>query len=611
MPRQIEAAGAFFRIYAKDGEFRRSLANIQASMKKTAASVGSLGVKLSAAGAALSAPLAIAVKSAADAAEELNKFEAVFGNLSNAAAEWAATTASAVNRSAREVRKALGDFQSFFVGLGFARDEASELSKQMTALAIDFASFNNLTDAEAIQRFQQALKGSTEVLSGYGIDVSAAALATRGIGTSASIAEKAMARLQIIAEKMGDQGAVGDAAKTAGSFSNRLKGLRAAISDLSDAVGGPLLSGLAEVAKVMTDGIRTAQKFVTENQGLVAIYGAIAVGLTAAGAALTGIAVAFYAGSAAVGVFSAAWGALGTVIAAITSPIGIAVAAIAGLAAAWVQFTDIGQQTAGIIGDSFANLIGEIGETLGQIGELLAAGQITAAAELLWAQLRVIWQQGVNYLKSVWIELTNNLAIVWVNTLSAIQSTITQVVNFFQNAWSAAVNFVARILLRIQGFFDKSFDAQGAIAALDQAAEAAKRARDAGAGAAIGDIERERQAVVDTINASRGEQLAGLEAELEKYKGEFGKARSKAEAIIEQTKRERETQRQQVEVAVQQAAPAARGTGAGTFQGGIVAAQILGGGQDVDRQQLKEQKRIADGVDKLIKVQEQYYVSFV
>lgn len=38
--------------------------------------------------------------------------------------------------------------------------------------------------------------------------------------------EKALARLNIIARAMGDQGAIGDAVKTAGSFTNQMKRLR-------------------------------------------------------------------------------------------------------------------------------------------------------------------------------------------------------------------------------------------------------------------------------------------------------------------------------------------------------------------------------------------------
>ena len=48
--------------------------------------------------------------------------------------------------------------------MGFVRSEAKELSKGLSQLAIDVASFNNATDAEVMQAFQSAIVGNHETV---------------------------------------------------------------------------------------------------------------------------------------------------------------------------------------------------------------------------------------------------------------------------------------------------------------------------------------------------------------------------------------------------------------------------------------------------------------
>jgi len=206
----------------------------------------------------ITAPLALAagafVKAAADAEETENRFRQVFGSLSDDTGAFADELGDAVGRSSIKIMDGLSTFQSFSVGMGFAREEASEMSKSIQTLALDFASFNNISDDEAMQRFISALSGSSEVLDRFGINIKQSALdlelQAQGLANSTSEAteqQKVIARLAIIMRAMTDQGATGDAIRTQDSFTNQMKRLNDAFLDFRVQLGRdiiPALTGL-------------------------------------------------------------------------------------------------------------------------------------------------------------------------------------------------------------------------------------------------------------------------------------------------------------------------------------------------------------------------------
>lgn len=203
----------------------------------------------------LSLPIAAAgtamVKAASDAVELQNKFNQVFRGMEDDANKWSDAFAKSVGRSRYQVKESLASFQSFFVGMGFGSDEAARMSKRMQTLAVDFGSFNNLSDEEASQRFIAAMSGSAEVLDRFGINLKASALdlELQALGLAKSTAkaneqQKAVARLSLITKAMGQQGATGDAVRTLGEFANRLRQVIAVVRDVAVSFGAQLLPWL-------------------------------------------------------------------------------------------------------------------------------------------------------------------------------------------------------------------------------------------------------------------------------------------------------------------------------------------------------------------------------
>lgn len=182
--------------------------------------------------------IAGSMSEAAAAAQELNsRFAVVFGELETQAEGFGDALARGVGRGRQEVRAGLADFGQFFQSMQFSRETAFELSKTVTQLGIDLASFFDQQDAETFQLLRSGLVGNAEALDRFGARLTAAEVEQEvfrlGMArTSSEITaqQQVVARLSLLTDRW--KNAQGDAIRTADSFTNRMKGLRGALADL-------------------------------------------------------------------------------------------------------------------------------------------------------------------------------------------------------------------------------------------------------------------------------------------------------------------------------------------------------------------------------------------
>ena len=217
-------------------------------------------------GGALAAGIGVSIKVAQDAERVFSRFGLVFGRLADEAKRFAEALSVDVGRSVIDISDGLATFQSFFVGLGFKARDAKTLSETVQRLALDFSSFNNLSDQEGLQRFISALSGSGEVLDRFGINIKQSALDIKLLELGfkkttegASEQEKVLARTAIILESLTQQGAVGNANQTIDEFANRLKTLRGELKDLANEVGQRFLGGSGSLVGAIIQGVRAAR----------------------------------------------------------------------------------------------------------------------------------------------------------------------------------------------------------------------------------------------------------------------------------------------------------------------------------------------------------------
>jgi len=317
----IKAGSAFVEISARDQALRQSLEANKARIQSFVQNVSLAGA------AAVVAGAAIGIKAASDMEETLNKFNVVFGENQEAVKAWADTFAAEVGRSKRQVADFLASTQDLLVPVGFETGAAEEMSKQVTQLAVDVASFNNKLDSDVMRDFHAALTGGGETVKKYGIvlDVAAtkAKLLEAGINPeTASNAQKVWARWQIILGAT--TAAQGDAVRSGDAFANQYKRMQGELEDLAATVGAallPAMSGLLQIANAVLLPVST---MIAENPKLVTTMVGLAVSIGAVTAAFRVLAAA-----QAVNISRA------TVLAALSGPKGWAALAVGlGIAAA-------------------------------------------------------------------------------------------------------------------------------------------------------------------------------------------------------------------------------------------------------------------------------------
>lgn len=181
-----------------------------------------------------------------DAQEMLGKFNVVFAETGGQVTDQLTTFADAVGRSKFELLGMASTFGDTLKPMGFTEEQAADLSVQMTELATDLGSFNNMPMDEALQRLQGTLIGSHENALAFGVVINEntlkAELARNGwdklTGTQLEQA-KVQARINLL--MAGTTDAQGDALRTSTSWANQIRGLKATITDWATEMGLKLL----------------------------------------------------------------------------------------------------------------------------------------------------------------------------------------------------------------------------------------------------------------------------------------------------------------------------------------------------------------------------------
>ena len=472
----IRAGRAFVELFADDSKLVRGLKAAQRRLRNFGASVRAMGAKMLAVGSLVAGPLAFSVKSASDMEETMNKFNVVFGASAKVVKEWGDSFGAQVGRSKQQIADFLAGTQDLLVPIGFDAGAATEMSKQLTGLAVDLASFNNKADADVLRDLHAALTGSSEVMKKYGVIVNETAvkqeLLNQGIDkNNATEQQKVMARWAIIMR--GTTAAQGDAIRSAGSFANQMKALRAKVADAAVEVGSALLPVITPLVTKITEAVQIAAAWIKRNQALVVtifkIGAAVAAGgiaLVVLGAAISGVATVFGALATVVSAAGTAIGLIGSIIGALLTPIGLVVAAIVGFATYLITATGAGAEALNWLGERFQALKDTALAAFQGIGDALAAGDLGLAAKILWLTLKMEWQKGINWLQAKWLDFKGffvgvfqkavfTLARFMTDAWAGIQVAWVETTHFLADAWTVFISVLKKGWHRFAGFFKK------------------------------------------------------------------------------------------------------------------------------------------------------------
>lgn len=218
--------------------------------------------------------IADSIKMGMDAVESDSLFETSLGNMADEVRAWSDEIADALGLNAVAMRKNTGVIYNMTSSMGVASDNALKMSKGVSLLAEDMASFYNLNSTEAFNKIRAGLTGETEPLKALGILVDENTIKqvaySEGIATTGSELtqqQKVLARYVAILKQTGN--AQGDLARTINSPANQLRILKNQVSQLGLAFSNflmPIISAvlpyLTAFAKVVTTALNSLSKFL-------------------------------------------------------------------------------------------------------------------------------------------------------------------------------------------------------------------------------------------------------------------------------------------------------------------------------------------------------------
>ncbi len=538
----IRAGRAFVELFADDRALVRGLRSAQRRLAAFGAAVRGMGAGFAALGAGLVAPLALAARSFAQTGSRLTDLAARTGLSVEALSELefaAQQSGGTLDNVEARVRVMQRTIAAAAVGSDTA---ATALARLGTSAAV----LSSLSPEEQFDALATALRGIADPTTR-----AAAAMAVFGRSGTALLPMIAdMAALRAEARRLGVVLSTKQA-KAADDLGDAYDRVRASVRGVGNAIGqalAPILTTLAGDIVRMLVGLR---EWIARNQGLVVTLATVGTAITGAGIGLILLGAAASAGATVLGGLTtiiagvaSAVVALATTLWALLTPItGVIVGAVA--LGAWLTTTSqTGQQALALLGDGFRVLQDDAVTAWGGIADALAAGDIGAAASIVWAVLKLEWQRGTSFLLDLWDSAVAGMAQVFTHTWFGLQETFLTVVHAIANAWDGLVAGLTSLwntavgaiagklaeLLQLVGLADEGVELRIAEETTRSNADISQERdqRSASRAQEIGDIGQQREQTLAFIGEDLVEKVQDRDSGVAQARAELDAARAAA-----------------------------------------------------------------------------------
>lgn len=227
------------KLIDKTAALVKKLEKSGSKIEKTGDKISGVGKKMTlgvttpviAAGAAI-------YKYSSDLTEAENKTKEVFKNMSSDVLEWSQTSLDKMGMARATALDAVSLYGGMATAMGLTRAKATDMSKSLTELSVDLASFHNTSLDQASTALKSIFTGETETLKNYGIVMTEANLKayalSQGIKTNyaeMSQAEKVQLRYNFVLNASKD--AIGDYSRNSGEAAAQMKKLPEALKELA------------------------------------------------------------------------------------------------------------------------------------------------------------------------------------------------------------------------------------------------------------------------------------------------------------------------------------------------------------------------------------------
>lgn len=237
-----------------DRPFEQTLRGVDAKANDLGNRVAGLGTKLT---AGLTVPIAAgfayATNAASDLAESVNVTGLIFDKSRDKIDAFVDNAAEGLGQSERAAREATATFGGLLQNLGLSEEASADWSMTLTTLASDLGSAFNREPAVAVEAIGAALRGETEPIRQFNVQLDAASVASKAVemGLASSTAEvgnaaRAQASLALIMEQT--SAVQGDFANTSDGVANQTRILKARLEDTAATLGERLLPIATQIA---------------------------------------------------------------------------------------------------------------------------------------------------------------------------------------------------------------------------------------------------------------------------------------------------------------------------------------------------------------------------
>lgn len=394
-----EAARAYVKTYMDNSNLVKGINSAKRQLTDMGGSIMGVGTKALAAAAPILGFGGYAVHAFEGAASALSDMSQVTGigveslsELSYASGQLG-TDIESLGGALKKQSKFMGD-----VAAGSQTAQAT-----LDALGLSAGDLQGLTGDQQLGVFADAIAGisdqtakanaAMDIFGGTGTDL----LPMLNAGSAGIEAMRAQAReLGVVMSS--------EAAASGDEFGDAMTGLKAQLGALTNGVGAALVPALTDLITTVTPMIASTIQWVNENSELILQVAAIATGVAAAGGVLVTLGAIVSGLGIVLGGVVTAGTAVVAVLGFLLSPIGLVAAGVVGLIA---YTTDLS--------GAWDTLATSLGESLGLAAQLVQNGELSLAIELLWAQIQVLWSQGVRAV----VGQTKEMVTATLNALAA------------------------------------------------------------------------------------------------------------------------------------------------------------------------------------------------
>ena len=417
----IRAGRAFIEVFADDRALVRGLKSAKKHLSTFGSAVTGMGTKLMGLGGLVTAPLIAAAKGAADSGAALWDMSQRTG-MSVEALSALSFAADMTGTSLEAAEKGIRIMQKSITG---AADAAEGTTGKLDELKMTEAELAGLSPEKQFARIASALRDIKD-------PTERAAAAVKVFGRSGTALLPLIDNFDNLTQAAADMGFIKStaSAKAAKEFSVVLTLASKAAKSLGVALGTAVIPMLQQQAKRVTELTLMARNWIKHNSGLVVSVFKVAVGVTAAGAALVvfgrvikGLAMGTGVLVTACKVLNFIFGLAGSAVAALFTPLGAIIGVALALGAIFLYASGAMGKAMDWLTQRFSDLASDARTAFGAVSKALAAGDIAAAAKVVWLTVKMEWQKGIGALLkfgndfATGVRAAHELAVNWVTGL--------------------------------------------------------------------------------------------------------------------------------------------------------------------------------------------------